>query len=98
MDNQPLHPLHHSMRNHVIRRTPRDMSAVALDYETSAALTKVVLSIFTDCINIGKPLQDALLAVYLSGMNHAIEAKKENDSAAGNEPEHDPRRPRAIDQ
>lgn len=84
MDAPKLHPLHHSMRNHVIRRTPRDMSSVALDYETSDALTKVVLSIFADCINVGKPLQDALLAVYLSGMNHAIEAKKENDNAPGN--------------
>jgi len=78
MSAPTLHPLHHSMRNHVIRRTPRDMSSVHLDHETGETLTKVVLAIFADCINSGKPLQDALLAIYLSGMNHAIEARKDN--------------------
>lgn len=34
------------------------------------ALTEVALSIWADCTNAGQPFQAALLAVYLSGLQH----------------------------
>jgi hypothetical protein len=71
-----LHPLHHSMRTHVIRRRPRDMDSCALSHDDHRALTAIALEIFTDCINVGLPMQDALLAVYTSGLQHGSEATK----------------------
>ena len=54
------------------------MSAVSVDPETLEGLTEIALSIFTDCVNGGRTLQDALLAIYLSGMENAIEAQKDD--------------------
>jgi hypothetical protein len=50
------------------------MSSVVLDHEILEALTGVALSIFTDCANAGKTFQDALLAVYISGVEHGSKA------------------------
>jgi hypothetical protein len=50
------------------------MSSVVLDNETLEALTGIALSIFTDCANAGKPFQEALLAVYISGVEHGSQA------------------------
>jgi hypothetical protein len=63
-----LHPIHHSMR--MPRRLPKDMSRVRMDHEEVSCLTEMVLSIFTDCSNVGLPFQDTLLAIYLSGLQH----------------------------
>jgi hypothetical protein len=50
------------------------MSSVVLDNETLEALTGIALSIFTDCANAGKTFQEALLAVYISGVEHGSQA------------------------
>ena len=69
---RPLTPLHPSIRG--LNRTPLEMSSVVLDNETLEALTGIALSIFTDCANAGKTFQEALLAVYISGVEHGSQA------------------------
>jgi len=51
-------------------RPPLKMSAVVLPEELRDGLASIALSVFTDMVNDGKPFQDAILAVYLSGLNH----------------------------
>ena len=71
----PLRPMHKSMRGSQFwSRTPPQMSAIQVDDETKTRATEFALSIFTDCINSGKTFQDALLAIYLSGLENGIEA------------------------
>jgi hypothetical protein len=53
------------------------MSAMTMEHETKDALTKVALSIFTDCVNGGKTFQDTILAVYLSGLENGMQASRE---------------------
>ena len=40
-------------------------------------LARIAMSIFADCTNVGVPFQDAILAVYLSGLHHGSEASKD---------------------
>lgn len=45
------------------------------DMEVTEAATKIALDIFTDCTNVGVPFQEALLAIYLSGLQHGSALK-----------------------
>lgn len=63
-----LHPIHFSLAGK--RRLPRNMDRIIAPRERVDDLTKVALSIFVDCSNSAVPFQDALLAVYLSGLQH----------------------------
>lgn len=65
-----IHPVHSSIRRRVVRRTPQGMDRVQIEPATRVELTKIALGIFADCTNIGVPFQDALLAIYLSGLQH----------------------------
>lgn len=73
----PLEPLHSSIRRRQPRYVPKDMSTTKITDEARVTLTQVALRIFTDCVNRGVSFQDALLAVYLSGLDHGSEAQKE---------------------
>lgn len=53
-----------------LRRVPRGMDKVKIGWESKQAMTKVALSIFTDVTNLGYSFQDAVLAIYLSGLQH----------------------------
>ncbi len=76
---EPLRPMHKSMLgSQGWRRTPVNMSCMEIDEDTKMAVTEIALSIFTDCINSGKTFQDAILAIYLSGLENGAEASKEN--------------------
>ena len=46
------------------------MKAISLPDDLKNNITVIALSIFTDCVNDGKTFQDAILAVYLSGIHH----------------------------
>lgn len=64
-----LHPVHNS----VIRRgriTPNRMDRIAIPDEMREALTRITIAIFTDMSNANQSFQDALLAIYLSGLQH----------------------------
>lgn len=77
----PLQPL--SLRaklNMSKRRTPpRRMERVYLEREQSEAVERTALGVFSDCVNIGLTFQEALSAVYLSGVDHALSARKEQE-------------------
>ena len=70
-----LQAVHHSLRHK--RRRPHGMDCVGLSHEQTEGLANIVLPIFADCSNVGLGFQDALVAVYLSGLNHGMEAQKE---------------------
>lgn len=74
-----LHPIHFSLQNR--RRLPHNMDRVSMPHEDKAALTKVALAIFADCVNVAVPFQEALLAVYLSGLQHGAAITREEPNA-----------------
>jgi hypothetical protein len=41
-----------------------------IPHEITEGLSKIALEIWTDCVNAGQPFQVALLAVYISGLQH----------------------------
>lgn len=73
-----IFPMHHSMmrmlRNSKIR--PRNMSSVLSDEATRESLERISLDIFADMTNAGSTFQQAIAAVYLSGLQHATELSK----------------------
>ena len=65
-----LHPIHQSIWGKRGFR-PRNMSRLeGISQEETDAATRIALSVFTDCSNVGVPFQEALLAIYLSGLQH----------------------------
>ena len=65
-----LHPIHFSVYGRRGFR-PRNMDyARGIDRDMKDALMNVALLIFADCTNVGVPFQNALLAIYLSGLQH----------------------------
>lgn len=78
-------PMHRSMLgSQGWSRVPVGMSRIGLDDETKDVLTKIALSVFTDCVNGGKTFQDAILAIYMTGLENGCKATKENVDAPGN--------------
>lgn len=63
-----IHVVHHSLKG--FQRTPRNMARMPVSWEQRDTFTKIAISIFTDCSNVGVGFQDALLAIYLSGLQH----------------------------
>jgi hypothetical protein len=74
-----LHPVHFSL--HGKQRLPLNMGRVRLDPAVKTDMAAVAISIFIDCVNVAVPFQDALLAVYLSGLQHGQALAKEIDDA-----------------
>jgi hypothetical protein len=68
---RPIHPMHRSMNGSQFwTRAPARMKVVEIPDDLKMDITKIALSIFTDCVNSGKTFQDSILAVYLSGLDH----------------------------
>lgn len=67
-----LAPLHQSVRRLRGMNTPINMTAIMLKPEQSEAMQRIALSIFADCSNRGLAFSDALMAVYLSGLEHGV--------------------------
>lgn len=57
----------------ISKRPPLGLSSIELPKEVRDAMTTMALEIWTAVVNQGRPLQDAILAVYLSGLNHGME-------------------------
>lgn len=75
--NHPLEPVHHSVAAARVRVRPQCMDGVRVPHEMRAALSKVALDIFTDMTNVNRSFQDALLAIYMSGLAHGSEIARE---------------------
>lgn len=75
--NTTLSPLHSSVRKLRGFSTPLNMTAVTMTHEQSEAMQKIALSIFADCSNRGLAFSDALVAVYLSGLEHGVTGSQE---------------------
>jgi hypothetical protein len=72
-----LHTIHQSIWGKPGFR-PRDMDRIKLPSpEHKEATTRIALSIFVDCSNVGIPFQEALLAIYLSGLQHGAALSRE---------------------
>jgi hypothetical protein len=66
-----IRPMHRSMNgSQGWARLPPKMKAVEIPSDMKMAVTEIALSIFTDCVNTGKTFQDAILAVYMSGIEN----------------------------
>jgi hypothetical protein len=77
-----LHSVHFSLQGR--SRLPNNMSRLRMNPEMKADLAEIAIAIFIDCVNVAVPFQDALLAVYLSGLQHGQELSKETDNASIN--------------
>lgn len=67
-----LEPLHQCVRKLRGNSTPLGMTSVSMPHEQSLAMQQIALDIFADCSNRGLAFSDALMAVYLSGMEHGV--------------------------
>ncbi|MAH45971.1 hypothetical protein CMI37_09070 [Candidatus Pacearchaeota archaeon] len=77
-----IHPLHWSYKKLLrkgIRIKPKNMSYLNIsDQDAQDTLTNIALDIFVDCTNAGIPFQDALTAIYLSGLDHGVNGRKKH--------------------
>lgn len=62
---------------------PRRMSKVRMTADQSAFLADFALSIFADCTNAGRTLQESITAVYLSGLLNGADAITDEDPRNG---------------
>lgn len=74
MLHRSISPLHPSLRKFIPRAAPAGMATVAMSHDQHAAVTQIAIDVFTDCVNRGLPMQDALLAVYMTGAENALSA------------------------
>lgn len=75
----PIRPVHRSMLgSQTWTRPPVNMMAMPIPHDLKYGLTEIALSIFTDTINAGKTFQDAILAVYISGIENSASARRES--------------------
>lgn len=77
MTKRALYPAHHSVAGARILPRPQGMDRVRIPHEIRATLSNVALDIFTDMSNSNRSFQDALLAIYLSGLAHGSDIARE---------------------
>ncbi len=80
MRRSEIHPVHKSYRVLVAkgyRIKPHNMGRMIVDSTQFSALQGIAHDIFADCCNAGVPFQEALAAIYLSGLQHGQELSKE---------------------
>lgn len=72
MNKRPptLHPIHWSIRDQ--RPRPYNMDRIILPRELAEFADRMALEIFTDMVNSGAPFAEALAAIYVSGLQHAV--------------------------
>jgi|DEB19_MinimDraft_2_1074335.scaffolds.fasta_scaffold97442_2 hypothetical protein len=76
-----LHPMHESMMQRIQQMRgasirPVGMARIFIDSDTRKCIEGIALSIYTDMVNAGATLQETLAAVYLSGSENALMARK----------------------
>lgn len=67
-----LSPLHRSRRAEGRPISPAGLSSIAMTIDQIEAIESVSLDVFTAVCNAGGTIQQALAAVYLSGLEHAL--------------------------
>ena len=60
-----------------VRVGPSDMGRVYMTNDGAETVQRIACDVFTDCVNSGLTFQEALSAVYLTGVENAISAKKD---------------------
>ena len=82
-----IHPIHFSIRRMLAEGKtfrPRDMTRLkGATREQIDCLHNIAVSIFVDCTNVGVPFQEALVAVYLSGLENGANAIADKDKNDG---------------
>ena len=79
-DTGQIRPLNSFARAGQLR--PRGMTRMPdVSAEEVEALTRIALGIFADMTNAGRSFQDALLAIYLSGLQHGVAALREKEQS-----------------
>jgi hypothetical protein len=74
-----LHAAHHSAYG--VRLRPQGMTAVrGLTAEQVECMQRIALGIFADMSNAGYSLRESLAAIYLSGLMHAIDISRDQQS------------------
>ena len=71
-----IKPIHQSLtksRN----KQPKDMQIMSLPTEVRMTIEQTAIDIFADMTNAGCTMQQALAAIYLSGLQHGAEMSKE---------------------
>lgn len=68
--DRPLYPAHRSIIQARILPRPQGMEPIRIPDEIRETLTGIALDIFTDVSNSNRSFQEALLAIYLSGLHH----------------------------
>jgi hypothetical protein len=76
-----VHPSIRSMLAKGLKFKPRNMATLRMDREQHETLQRISMEIFVDCVNVGVPFQEAIAAIYLSGLQHGSELSKELESA-----------------
>lgn len=70
-----LEPQHRAARGR--RISARGMSHMLVQPQHLALIEKISLEIFEDMVNAGHTFQEALSAIYFSGVRHTLELQKE---------------------
>ena len=76
MTGARLNPVHHSVRKRG-KIKPNNMARAEMSAEQYETLLNVALKIFADCSNVGQSFNDAILAVYISGLEHGARSNME---------------------
>jgi len=61
---------------------PPGLTSISLPRAERELMERVALDIWTAMVNQGRSMQDAILAVYLSGINHGASAAEEARKSA----------------
>ena len=65
-----LHPLHWSFMARNVKPKPRNMESIDIDPRLKEVMSKIALDIFADMSNANYSFQSALIAIYMSGLQH----------------------------
>lgn len=77
----PLLPQHHSVLARSARVRAPGMATVDCTADVREGMERIALGIFTDMTNAGSTFQQALAAIYVSGLQHAIERGRVSPSS-----------------
>lgn len=74
---RPIHKSYRALLGRGFRIKPHAMERMTVSVDQFATLQCVAHDIFADCCNAGVPFQEALAAIYLSGLQHGQELSRE---------------------
>lgn len=63
-----------------IRRKPREFGEVRLSPEHAEFAARMAVETFTEMTNNGQSFQSALVAVYLTGLDHGVNGSRDDET------------------